>query len=62
LGTDRAYDVEIHVVAWQEGEVKAIDTTIAVGTLDGHGWQQVDANVTYTGDPLLSAVLTPQWT
>jgi uncharacterized protein YpmS len=62
VGPNAAYNAEIHVVAYQLGGGKAIDTYITLNTMRGYSWTQVDSNFFYTGDSLISWTITPQWT
>lgn len=60
VGTDTAYDCKLHVVAYQ-GDVKAIDTEILLGTIYGENKKAVDSNIYYSGDPLTMWSITPKW-
>jgi hypothetical protein len=62
-GPNTAYNAEIHVVAYQLGGGKAIDTYITLNAMRGYSWTQVDSTFVYTGlDALISWTITPQWT
>jgi len=61
VGTNPAYNSQIHVVAYQ-GSVVAIDTYINLGTILGHGWHISNQNVYYTGSALTNYTLTLVWT
>lgn len=61
-GPNAAYNAEIHVVAYQLGGGKAIDTYITLNTMRGDSWTRVDSNFFYNGDSLISWTITPQWT
>jgi len=66
VGTNRAYNCKLHVVAYQSGGVVAIDTYITLhcwlGVLSGESWASVDANIYYSGSALVSRTTTPEWT
>jgi chaperonin cofactor prefoldin len=62
VGTETAYNVKLHVVAYQSGGVVAIDTYIVVGSINGESWTSVDGAPTYGGDSLTSWSITPEWT
>ena len=62
VGTNTAYNVKLHVVAYQSGGVVAIDTYIVVGSINGESWTSVDGAPTYGGDSLTSWTITPEWT
>ena len=62
VGTNSAYNCKLHIVAYQSGGVKAIDTYIDLGTIDGESWKSVDSYIFYSGSPLESWEITPEWT
>jgi len=62
VGTNWAYNCKLHVVAYQSGGVKAIDTYISLGTIIGESWTSVDSNIYYSGSELVSWTITPEWT
>jgi len=62
VGTNTAYSSKIHVVAYQSGGVKAIDTYISLGTIYGESWTSVDSSVYYSGSELTGWTLTLEWT
>jgi TolA-binding protein len=62
VGTNTAYDVKLHVVAYQSGGVVAIDTYIVVGSMNGESWTSVDGAPTYGGNALTGWTITPEWT
>ena len=62
VGIDTAYNVKLHVVAYQSGGVVAIDTYIVVGSMNGESWTSVNGAPTYGGDSLTSWTITPEWT
>jgi hypothetical protein len=62
VGTNTAYNCKLHVVAIQSGGVVAINTDIVLGNIGGQSWISVDASPTYSGSPLTSWIITPQWT
>jgi len=60
VGTDPAYDCQLHVIAYQ-WDVVAIDTNIPLGTIIGERWTIVDSNISYSGNALTSLDVTPLW-
>lgn len=56
-----AYNCKLTVKAYQ-GSVLAIDTYIALDTIDGFRWKTVDSSIYYTGSALDSWVLGSEWT
>ena len=62
VGTNSAYNCKLHIVAYQSGGVKAIDTYIDLGTIYKESWKIVDSKVYYSGSPLESWEITPEWT
>jgi len=62
IGTNPAYNVRIHVVAYQSGGVEAINTYINLGSISGEWWKTVNADVFYTGSALVSWTATLEWT
>lgn len=63
VGKDTAYNVRIHVVAYQGGVV-AIDTYINKASLSGEYWSAVNENIYYefASPELTSWTITPEWT
>jgi chromosome segregation ATPase len=61
VGTDTAYGSILHVVAYQSGDVVAINTYIWLGTISGESWKSIDASITYSGDSLTSWTITPEF-
>jgi len=61
-GSDAAYNPEIHVVAYKLIDVKAIDAYYSLATIDGGSWTAFDSTFVYSGGPLFSWTITPQWT
>jgi len=62
VGTNTAYNVRLHVVAYQSGGVVAIDTYINIDTIVGESWQPVSGDLFYDGGALTSWTITPEWT
>ncbi len=63
IGVNTAYNVRVHVVAYQAGGVIAIDTYIVVqGIIASGEARQIDASVAYIGNALTSYTMTPEWT
>jgi hypothetical protein len=62
VGTNRAYNCKLHVVAYQSGGVVAIDTYITLGSIGGESWTSVDSKIYYSGSALVSWTITPEWT
>jgi hypothetical protein len=61
VGSDTAYNCELHIVAYQ-GSVKAIDAEIFLGTIEGENRVSLEQNVYYTGEALTGAFPTLVWT
>lgn len=64
VGGSTAYNSKLHVIAYQSGGIKAIDTYITLGDIASKWWVSVDTNVYYNGSALLynNWTVTPQWT
>jgi len=61
-GSDAAYNPKIHVVAYKLIDVKAIDAYYSLATIDGESWMTFDTTFVYSGGPIYSWTVTPQWT
>lgn len=62
-----AFNCTLHVVAYQNGGVTAIDTYINLGTIAGESYYKVNANAYYEinanyTEGITSYTITPQWT
>ena len=62
VGKSPAHNCKLYVVAYQSGGVKAIDTYIDLNTIYKESWKIIDSKVYYSGSPLESWEITPEWT
>ena len=60
VGSLVAYDCQLHVIAHQ-GDVKAIDTQLFVGTIFGENRKSLDEEIPYSGDALTRWNITASW-
>jgi hypothetical protein len=59
-GKRTAHNCKLKVWAYQ-GTVKAIDTEISLGSIDGSRKKSVDEKIYYNGESLTSKTIRPEW-
>lgn len=61
VGSNVAYNCSLHVIAYQNQQVLAINSTVSLGNIDGKSSLYVDLNIGYQGGYLVSWYTIPKW-